>query len=89
VGSSEEVRFHLARVKRAGLPTEEEFSVDCCYANQDKFWVMDPDGVRWEVYHLNYDIEEQGASTAFHAQRGSSLPVLQCCPTESTADRQP
>jgi hypothetical protein len=31
--------------------------VDCCHANQDKFWVQDPDGVEWEVYHLNYDLE--------------------------------
>jgi hypothetical protein len=33
--------------------------VDCCHANQDKFWVQDPDGVEWEVYHLNYDLENE------------------------------
>jgi len=32
--------------------------VDCCHANQDKFWVEDPDGVDWEVYVLNHDIDE-------------------------------
>src|SRR6266567_1274305 len=40
-----------------GLPVVEEMGVDCCHANQDKFWVKDPDGVEWEVYHLNYDLE--------------------------------
>ncbi len=38
----------------------------CCYANQDKFWVRDPDGIEWEVYHLNYDVDEDvsaGGST--------------------------
>ena len=47
----------LARVKAAGLPVREEMGVNCCHANQDKFWVQDPDGVEWEVYHLNYDLE--------------------------------
>jgi len=51
------VMSHLARVKAAGLPVVEELGVDCCHANQDKFWVKDPDGVEWEVYHLNYDLE--------------------------------
>jgi len=51
----------MERVKAAGLPVREEFSVDCCHANQDKFWVQDPDGVEWEVYVLNHDLEEDTA----------------------------
>jgi catechol 2,3-dioxygenase-like lactoylglutathione lyase family enzyme len=51
------VMAQLSRVKAAGLPVREEMGVDCCHANQDKFWVQDPDGVEWEVYHLNYDLE--------------------------------
>ena len=38
------VTAHLARVKAAGLPVREEMGVNCCHANQDKFWVQDPDG---------------------------------------------
>jgi hypothetical protein len=49
----------LQRVKAAGLPVREEFGVDCCHANQDKFWVEDPDGVEWEVYVLNHDLEDE------------------------------
>jgi catechol 2,3-dioxygenase-like lactoylglutathione lyase family enzyme len=52
------VMDHLARVKAAGLPVREEMGVNCCHANQDKFWVQDPDGVQWEVYHLNHDLED-------------------------------
>jgi len=51
------VMTQLARVRQAGLPVIEEMGVECCHANQDKFWVKDPDGVEWEVYHLNYDLE--------------------------------
>ena len=57
VDSVETVRTQLARVKAAGLSVTEEIGVNCCHANQDKFWVQDPDGVEWEVYHLNYDLE--------------------------------
>ena len=59
VESTDVVMAHLARVKAAGLPVREQMAVDCCHANQDKFWVQDPDGVQWEVYHLNYDLEDE------------------------------
>jgi hypothetical protein len=55
----------------------EEIGVDCCHANQDKFWVRDPDGVEWEVYHLNYDLEDETPSA-----RTGSLPMAKdaaCC----------
>jgi hypothetical protein len=68
----------LARVKAAGLPVREEMGVDCCHANQDKFWVQDPDGVEWEVYHLNYDLEREVT-----APRTMGLPLAKsggsCC----------
>ena len=54
--STASVEHHLARVKAAGLPTREQRNVNCCYANQSKFWVIDPDGVEWELYYVNYDL---------------------------------
>lgn len=59
VETPEIVVAHLARVKAAGLPVREEMGVNCCHANQDKFWVEDPDGVEWEVYYLNYDLPDE------------------------------
>ena len=70
----------LARVKAAGLSVREEFSVNCCHANQDKFWVSDPDGVEWEVYVLNHDIEESAPGGA--SLLGHPLPMARaggCC----------
>jgi catechol 2,3-dioxygenase-like lactoylglutathione lyase family enzyme len=61
VASEEIVVREMARVKAAGLPVREEFSTDCCHANQDKFWVQDPDGIDWEIYVLNEDIENNFA----------------------------
>src|SRR5262245_43569713 len=64
VDSPADVVGHLARVKAAGLPVRAEMGVDCCRANQDKFWVRDPDGLEWEIYHLNYDLEPGGQKAA-------------------------
>ena len=79
VGSPATVIEHLRRVKAAGLPVREEMGVDCCHANQDKFWVCDPDGNEWEVYHLNHDIEDEAAASATAATvccAGGSAPTL-------------
>jgi catechol 2,3-dioxygenase-like lactoylglutathione lyase family enzyme len=64
LGSRSEVLQQLARVKAAGLAVREEMGVDCCHANQDKFWVEDPDGVEWEVYVLNHDLDAEEPATA-------------------------
>jgi catechol 2,3-dioxygenase-like lactoylglutathione lyase family enzyme len=77
VAAVDTVMAELARVKAAGLPVREEMGVDCCHANQDKFWVQDPDGVEWEVYHLNYDLESEATAprrTGLSLAKGAS-----CC----------
>jgi len=85
VESAEIVMRELARVKAAGLPVREEIGVNCCHANQDKFWVEDPDGVDWEVYVLNHDLEESTlrATDVTSAPAAKGLAVVQagggCC----------
>jgi len=83
VDSPETVVGELRRVKAAGLPVVEEKGVDCCHANQDKFWVQDPDGVRWEVYCLNRDIEEEATAPAAGAE--SAKPAAACCAADCCA----
>lgn len=68
VESREIVVRELARVKAAGLAVRAEFGVECCHANQDKFW--DRDGVEREVYVLNRDLEE--APRGLRLMRGMS-----------------
>jgi catechol 2,3-dioxygenase-like lactoylglutathione lyase family enzyme len=50
VESTEEVLDITKRWNESGLRTLEEMKTDCCYALQDKSWVQDPDGNRWEVF---------------------------------------
>lgn len=55
VPSADEVRAATERLRGEGLHTETEAGVDCCFAVQDKVWVTDPDGARWEVYTVLAD----------------------------------
>jgi catechol 2,3-dioxygenase-like lactoylglutathione lyase family enzyme len=49
------------RLEQAGMKTQREEGVECCYARQTKFWVCDPDGNLWEFYTLDSDIDHRGA----------------------------
>jgi SAM-dependent methyltransferase len=49
------------RLEAAGIKSQREEGVECCYARQTKFWVRDPDRTLWEVYTLDGDIEHRGA----------------------------
>lgn len=61
VKSTEAVQEAIARFEAAGLETEVEDQVTCCYAVQDKVWVKDPDGNAWEVFVvLEGDTPEHG-----------------------------
>ena len=55
VESSERLRKLLDVARKNNLVEKEEIGTNCCYANQDKFWVSDPDGHQWEVYYFNHD----------------------------------
>ena len=57
VESSEDVRRWRRELKERGVVSDEEKREACCYAVQDKFWLTDPDGNRWEVYTVLEDIE--------------------------------
>jgi catechol 2,3-dioxygenase-like lactoylglutathione lyase family enzyme len=61
VDSTAEVRRWREELKARGVVSEEEKREECCYALQDKFWLTDPDGNRWEVYTVLEDIEDRPA----------------------------
>ena len=58
VESIEEVRRWRSELRARGVVSDEEKREACCYAIQDKFWLTDPDGNRWEIYTVLEDIEE-------------------------------
>ena len=52
-----EVRSAIDKFVAQDVPTDVEEGVTCCYAVQDKVWVTDPDGARWEVYTVLADAD--------------------------------
>jgi catechol 2,3-dioxygenase-like lactoylglutathione lyase family enzyme len=71
VDSIEQVLAFKSRLNSAGVKTEDEMSTTCCYAAQDKIWVTDPTGYRWEVYVFKGDVEGESAE-------GSAINCPQC-----------
>ncbi len=57
------------RLERAGIRSQREEGVECCYARQTKFWVTDPDNTLWEIYTLDGDIDHRGPGQSLEAMR--------------------
>jgi catechol 2,3-dioxygenase-like lactoylglutathione lyase family enzyme len=55
VGSTEAVLAMRERLQERGLLTEDEMQTNCCYAIQDKIWMTDPNGYKWEVFVVLQD----------------------------------
>ena len=70
--SLEVVMNRLENAKSNNLDVQEEMGTNCCYANQDKFWVTDPDGHQWEVYSFNEDVK-------FNDPKYASQDATACC----------
>ncbi|MGH9365567.1 MAG: ArsI/CadI family heavy metal resistance metalloenzyme [Thermoanaerobaculia bacterium] len=84
VDSAEQVRQWKAVLTDRGLSTEEEKREACCYALQEKFWVTDPDGNRWEVYTVLEDIEQKAEAGTTCCQPKVEA-VTPCCEQNTEA----
>jgi catechol 2,3-dioxygenase-like lactoylglutathione lyase family enzyme len=85
-GAAELVEMQ-ARLEAAGMPTQREEGVDCCYSRQTKFWIADFDRNLWEIYVLldtpdghvpdDHADEVPSAMRAAAAGAADSLPLTQ------------
>ena len=73
VDSTDQVLAAKQRLNAAGIKTMDEMNTTCCHAVQDKIWLTDPTGYRWEVYVFKGDAEQPDAS---HAQPAAASA---CC----------
>jgi len=62
-----------ARLSRAEGPVIEEKATTCCYAQSDKQWITDPQGVAWETFFTF------GEATVY----GNSRPAEQVAPAKT------
>jgi catechol 2,3-dioxygenase-like lactoylglutathione lyase family enzyme len=77
VASTVAVKEAADRLKAEGLATFEEADVDCCYALQDKVWVTDPNGYKWEVFVVKVGDTEPDATAATAATAACCADT--CC----------
>jgi len=75
----EELEERLTQARIHNLPILEERDVACCYAEQDKFWITDPDGYHWEVYYFKADADFNDPRYTLEAK----TDTLCCSPTEN------
>jgi predicted enzyme related to lactoylglutathione lyase len=74
VPTLQQVAATKTRLEAAGYKTEDEMSSTCCGALQDKVWVEDPSGYRWEVYVFRGDIEAES-----HGAKGEIASKMRVC----------
>ena len=79
VASTEAVKEAAGRLKAEGLATFEEENTDCCYALQDKVWVTDPNGYRWEVFVVKVGDTSTAASSTAVSPTAASPTADACC----------
>lgn len=56
----DELAVIAERLKAADQVTFDQDQTVCCYAQSDKTWVQDPDGVTWENFYTYKQTEEFG-----------------------------
>lgn len=76
------------RLEAAGVHTQREEGVECCYARQTKFWATDPDGTLWEVYVFEGDIDHRGAGQALEVISRPEQPQMQAAASPVTASHR-
>jgi catechol 2,3-dioxygenase-like lactoylglutathione lyase family enzyme len=80
-----ELQEVYARLKRADRPVLEEGKATCCYAESEKSWIEDPQGVQWETFLTT------GESTVYGRDPVkptiAEAPEEACCATSCCAPR--
>jgi len=78
VESDEELHEMREKLAHADRPVVEQEEASCCYAESNKHWVQDPQGIAWETFHTLSSIPVFGEDTRTSLGR---IPVkaVSCC----------
>lgn len=74
VENSDDLTDISARLKAAQQPILEQEQTTCCYAQGDKTWVHDPQGIAWESFYTTGATTTYGEDAMFETQTNSA-----CC----------
>lgn len=81
VESGEELEAVEQNLAAAELPVAAQKQANCCYAQSDKYWTVDPQGIAWEAFHSLQTIPLFGDDQVVQL-----APTSSCC-KPSAADR--
>jgi len=73
VESAAELEGVRAGLAAASQPLEEQMQAACCYAQSDKYWSVDPQGIPWEAFHT------LGEIPVFGQDESIPLPAVSAC----------
>jgi hypothetical protein len=74
VESASELEAVQQGLSHASLPVAEQKQAACCYAQSDKYWTVDPQGIAWEAFHSLSSIPMFGEDDVIQLQ-----PASPCC----------
>ena len=85
VDSDDELEALRAQAESADLIAAAEKGQTCCYAQSDKYWYTDPQGVAWETYHTLKQVEFFSGDDGTVSQCGAKAESAQssCCTPET------
>jgi catechol 2,3-dioxygenase-like lactoylglutathione lyase family enzyme len=78
VESQDELREVYGRLQQADRPVLEESATTCCYAQSEKAWIADPQGLPWEAFLTS------GTSTVYGVDLDLTPITASACCTPTT-----
>jgi catechol 2,3-dioxygenase-like lactoylglutathione lyase family enzyme len=70
------------RLRRADAPVREDGATTCCYAQSEKSWIADPQGIQWETFLTT------GESTVYGTDESGDAATTARCEPAPTAARK-
>ena len=83
VESADELQEIYGRLSRADRPVLDEGATTCCYAQSEKAWITDPQGLSWETFLTTGESTVYGDSADLGSIRTASAA---CCKPETPQD---
>jgi catechol 2,3-dioxygenase-like lactoylglutathione lyase family enzyme len=79
VDSDAELGMLRTQVAQAQISALDEKGAQCCYAQSDKYWVEDPQGIAWETFHSLGEIPMYGEDRVLNPDADDAC----CAPVET------
>jgi catechol 2,3-dioxygenase-like lactoylglutathione lyase family enzyme len=85
VEDGQELQAVYGRLQEAEGPVLEEGKTTCCYAQSEKSWILDPQGVSWETFLTTGDSTVYGTSAPRLEQKPAAQAAACCGPAKAAS----